>query len=164
MKDECCSSACASTATPNNAAYGYSFLIDSDQKFGSSGADADPNALAGNPGLNTKSSSHRATPGVSMSTMSMALQPTTSLPHCRATVRGSMTNARMLAFQIAQVPLPIFIDFQIAFADLGAVVTSNTTLRILFASASSANSALNGSASDIGGVNDDNYVDDDQNL
>jgi hypothetical protein len=56
---------------------------------------------------------------------------------------------------------PIFIDFFIAFADLGASVTSNSTLRMVFASASSANSALNGSASDVGGIADGDYPDDD---
>ena len=36
---------------PNNAAYGYSFLIDSDQQFGITGSNVDPNARVGNPGF-----------------------------------------------------------------------------------------------------------------
>lgn len=147
---------------PNNAAYGYSFLIDSDQKFGSSGADADPNALAGNPGFEYEilfASGNSGGVYVNDVDGIAAHNQLTTLQSYGAGVNDQRSYAR---FSNCAGSTPIFIDFQIAFADLGAVVTSNTTLRILFASASSANSALNGSASDIGGVNDDNYVDDDQ--
>ena len=147
---------------PNNAAYGYSFLIDSDQKFGSSGADADPNAVAGNPGFEYEilfASGNSGGVYVNDVDGIAAHNQITTLQSYGAGVNDQRSYAR---FSNCAGSTPIFIDFQIAFADLGATVTSNTTLRMLFASASSANSALNGSASDVGGVNDDNYVDDDQ--
>ncbi|MDA1336935.1 MAG: hypothetical protein O2818_08625 [Bacteroidetes bacterium] len=146
---------------PNNAAYGYSFLIDSDQKFGSSGPDADPNALSGNPGFEYEilfASGNSG--GVSVNDVDgvAAHNAVTTLQSYADGVNDQRSYAR---FSNCSGATPIFIDFFIAFSDLGPAVTSNTTLRMLFASASSANSALNGSASDIGGVNDSNYPDDD---
>lgn len=146
---------------PNNAAYGYSFLIDTDQKFGSTGADADPNALSGNPGFEFEilfASGNSGGVYVNDVDGIAAHNQITTLQSYADGVNDQRSQAR---FSNCTGDTPIFIDFFIAFADLGPTVTSNTVLRMLFASASSANSALNGSASDVGGINDDNYLDDD---
>ena len=146
---------------PNNAAYGYSFLIDSDQKFGSSGVDTDPNAMSGNPGFEYEilfASGNSGGVYVNDVDGVAAHNQINTLKSYNDGVNDQRVYAR---FSNCSGATPVFIDFFIAFSDLGPAVTSNTTLRMLFASASSANSALNGSASDIGGVDDSNYSDDD---
>lgn len=55
----------------------------------------------------------------------------------------------------------MFIDFYVDLNDFPAGITAQTALRLVFAFSSSPNSALGGSASDIGGVNDHSYPDDD---
>ncbi|MFZ9054453.1 MAG: hypothetical protein ACO2ZL_01490, partial [Flavobacteriales bacterium] len=147
---------------PNNAAYGYSFLIDSDQQFGITGSNADPNARPGNPGFEYEilfASGNSG--GVYVNDVDGVAQHNqiTNLKTYNDGVNDQRAYARFS--NCTGTTVPIFIDFFIAFADLGPSVTSNSTLRMLFASASSANSALNGSASDVGGIADGDYPDDD---
>ena len=147
---------------PNNAAYGYSFLIDSDQQFGITGSNVDPNAMAGNPGFEYEilfASGNSG--GVYVNDVDGVAQHNqiTNLKTYNDGVNDQRAYARFS--NCTGTTDPIFIDFFIAFADLGSAVTSNSTLRMVFASASSANSALNGSASDVGGIADSDYPDDD---
>ena len=147
---------------PNNAAYGYSFLIDSDQQFGLTGSNVDPNAVAGNPGFEYEilfASGNSG--GVEVNDVD-GVAAHNAITHLK-TYNDGVNDQRAYArfSNCTGTTDPIFIDFFIAFADLGPSVTSNSTLRMLFASASSANSALNGSASDVGGINDGDYPDDD---
>ena len=151
---------------PNNAAYGYSFLLDTDGKFGASGPNQDLDYLAGNPGFEYEilfASGNSG--GVEVNDVNgvAAGNAVTTLVSYGDGVRDQRSYA---IFTNCEDPSntsenPIFIDFYINFSSLGGGVTSQTSLRMVFASASSANTALGGSASDIGGVNDSNYPDDD---
>jgi len=151
---------------PNNAAYGYSFLLDTDGKFGASGPNQDLDYLAGNPGFEYEilfASGNSG--GVEVNDVNgvAAGNAVTTLVSYGDGVRDQRSYA---IFTNCEDPSntsenPIFIDFYINFSSLGGGITSQTSLRMVFASASSANTALGGSASDIGGVNDSNYPDDD---
>jgi len=151
---------------PNNAAYGYSFLLDTDGKFGASGPNQDLDYLSGNPGFEYEvlfASGNSG--GVEVNDVNgvAAGNAVTTLVSYGDGVRDQRSYA---IFTNCEDPSntsenPIFIDFYINFSSLGGGITSQTSLRMVFASASSANTALGGSASDIGGVNDSNYPDDD---
>ena len=151
---------------PNNAAYGYSFLLDTDGKFGASGPNQDLDYLSGNPGFEYEvlfASGNSG--GVEVNDVNgvAAGNSVTTLVSYGDGVRDQRSYA---IFTNCEDPSntsenPIFIDFYINFSSLGGGITSQSSLRMVFASASSANTALGGSASDIGGVNDSNYPDDD---
>ena len=146
---------------PNNAAYGYSFLLDTDRKFGTSGIDADPNAMPGNPGFEFEILFASGNAGGVYVNKVDGIAAHNQITVYQSYADGVNDQRSYARFSNCAPSTPIFIDFFVAFADFGAEVQSNTPLRLLFATASSANSALNGSASDIGGINDANYPDDD---
>lgn len=145
---------------PNNAAYGYSFLLDTDRKFGTTGVDADPNALPGNPGFEFEILFASGNAGGVYVNKVDGIAAHNQITEYQSYADG-VNDQRSYARFSNCTGTPIFIDFFVAFSDFGSEVMSNTPLRMLFATASSANSALNGSASDIGGINDANYPDDD---
>ena len=141
---------------PNNAAYGYGVLLDTDQKIGSS----DPNSISGNPGFEIEllySSGNSG--GVSVYNVDGVSAPNqfTTL----ATYSNFTRHQRSYALNSNCTGNndPVFMDFYVDFADMG--ITVNTPLRMAFASSSSSSSALGGSASDIGGADDGQFPNDD---
>lgn len=146
---------------PNNAAYGYSFLLDTDLKFGTTGLDADPNAMSGNPGFEFEILFASGNAGGVYVNKVDGVAAHNQITVYQSYADGVNDQRSYARFSNCAPSTPVFIDFFVAFADFGAEILSNSSLRMLFATASSANSALNGSASDIGGINDANYPDDD---
>ena len=144
---------------PGSAAFGYSFLIDTDLKFGNTGLNADTNYTSGNPGFEREvlygSGNNNGVKVLDVDGHSAANQYTliASYPnttrHQRAYARFSNCSGD-----------PVFMDFYFDFADLG--ISVNDPFRLAFATSSSPNTALGGSASDIGGANDGNFTSDDE--
>ena len=142
---------------PGNAAYGYSLLLDTDLKIGSS----DPNSVSGNPGFEIEllyGSGNSG--GVSVLNVDGESAPNrfttlASYPTFERHQRSYALNSNCTGRNNA----PVFMDFYVDFADMG--ITVNTTLRMAFASSSSSSSALGGSASDIGGADDGQFPNDD---
>lgn len=140
-------------------AYGYSILMDTDHKMGFTGPDADPNAIPGNPGFELEVLYVTSGAG------------TVSILDVDGTLTGSVmsnysgtTNTQKSHAGFTNCPLasPIFLDFYVPYDSLGIAPTD--TVRMLFATSSSGTSVLGGSASDIGGVIDNNYSNTDSTL
>ena len=122
------------------------------------GADGDPNYILGNPGFEIEII--LATAGGSAGVNVNDVDGTTS---------GSSINSYALSTNHQRsnalngdpscASQPIFMDFFIPFSDVGILPTDE--FRLLAATASSAGSALGGSASDIGGVDGDALPDED---
>ena len=143
-----------------SGAFGYSILIDTDQTFGSSGAASDLNASSGNPGfeLEILYGSGGGSAGVTMQDVDGATSGNSTLSFSSPGERDQKSYAR---FSNCTSDDPIFVDFYVSIGDMPAGITAQTPLRMVFASSSSPNTALGGSASDIGGVDDDQYPADD---
>ena len=143
-------------------AYGYSMLIDTDQKFGTSSPASlgdDPNAVSGNPGFELEIiwGSGGGGAGVKL----MDIDGTTNGTEIVGYGQGVRNQRSYAKFTNCPGDDPVFIDFYVDLSDFPAGITAQTPLRLVFASSSSPNSALGGSASDIGGVNDNTYPNDD---
>ena len=142
---------------PGNAAYGYSLLLDTDLKIGSS----DPNSVSGNPGFEIEllygSGNSGGVEVLNVDGESAPNRFTTlaSYPTFERHQRSYALNSNCTGSNDD----PVFMDFYVDFADMG--ITVNTTLRMAFASASSSSSSLGGSASDIGGADDAQFPNDD---
>jgi gliding motility-associated-like protein len=145
-------------SNPGNAGFGYSILLDTDLGFGNTGPSADVNYMSGNPGFEFEvlfgSGNNN---GVEVNDVDgvAAANQVTNLASYATTQR----HQRSYALLSNCGGTPVFMDFYIDFSDLG--ISATTPLRMAFATSSSPNSALGGSASDIGGVDDDNYASDD---
>lgn len=139
-------------AQHTSGAFGYSILIDTDAKFGFTGDDADPNAVSGNPGfeLEILYASGGGNVGVTVQDVDATDGPSSVLAHYDDGVR----DQRSFALNSNCGGEPIFLDFYVDISTFPAGITAATPLRFVFASASSPASALGGSASDIGGVDD----------
>ena len=146
-------------ANPGNAGYGYSILMDTDLSFGNTGPNADSNYTSGNPGFELEilygSGNSNGTKLLDVDGESAPNQFTT-LASYPTTQRHQRSNAK---FSNCSGD-PVFMDFYIDFEDLG--ISVNTPIRLSFATSTSPNSALGGSASDIGGVDDDDFATDDE--
>lgn len=137
-------------------AYGFSFLIDTDNRIGFTGATADPNAVTGNPGFELEIIYGTAGQG---SVSIMDVDGTTTGTQL-STYPGSTHSQRSHAgYTNCWKNDPVFLDFYVPFDSLG--INPNDSIRMIFATASSASSALGGAASDIGGVNDNLFTDPD---
>ncbi len=139
-----------------NGAYGFSFLIDTDNRIGFTGPTADPNAVTGNPGFEIEIIYGTAGQGL----VSIMDVDGTTTGTTLSSYPGSTHSQRSHA-GYTNCPLsdPVFLDFYVPFDSIG--INPNDSIRMIFATSSSANSALGGSASDIGGVNDNLYNDPD---
>ena len=149
-------------AQASSGAFGFSILLDTDQRFGTSGISSDPNAVVGNPGFEVEIlvGTGGSNSGVTMQNVDgfSASSDFIELAHFDAGIRDQWSYAR---FSNCTSDNPIFVDFYVDFATMPAGITAASTLRMVFASSSSPSSSLGGSASDIGGVNDNNYPVDD---
>ncbi|MGA1374016.1 MAG: hypothetical protein ACO3YQ_04335, partial [Flavobacteriales bacterium] len=139
-------------------AFGYSMLVDTDLKIGSSGAQADPNVISGNPGFELEIilGSGGANDGVKITNVDGSTSGTTL-----ASFTGDTNRQRSYAKHSTCGGTPIFMDMYVPFSAFPSGVTSTSTLRFVFATSSAPSSALGGAASDIGGVDDGTLPDDD---
>ncbi len=132
-----------------SGAFGYSFLVDTDNLFGFAGATADPNAIAGNPGFEIEVVLGIQGGGAGVNVFNVD-----------GTTSGSSINSYPLSSNYQRVnaldndpdcgPGAIFFDFYVPLTDVVPSVASS--FRLVAATSSSASSALGGSASDISGV------------
>ncbi len=143
-----------------SGAFGYSILLDTDQSFGSTGSSPDANATSGNPGFEIEIlyGSGGGSAGVTMQDVDGGTSGNSTLSFSSPGVRDQKSYAR---FTNCTSDDPIFVDFYVSIGDMPAGITAQSTLRMVFASSSSPSTALGGSASDIGGVDDNVYPDDD---
>jgi hypothetical protein len=143
-----------------SGAFGYSILLDTDQSFGTTGSSPDPNATSGNPGFEIEIlyGSGGGGAGVTMQDVDGGTSGNSTLSFSSPGVRDQKSYAR---FSNCTSDDPIFVDFYVSIGDMPAGITAQSILRMVFASSSSPNTALGGSASDIGGVDDNVYPDDD---
>lgn len=133
---------------------GYSILIDTDNKFGSTGPNADPNYVSGNPGFEVE----------------IELVTNFGVRLYNADGTASPTLLTTLAYdQYAQKSVALttncsnpdyFYDFYIPFSVITTFIpgfTSATQVRMVANTVISTQSALAGPISDIGGVDDNAY-------
>lgn len=141
---------------PGSGNFGFSVLMDIDNTFGAS----DTDAVAGNPGFEVEIR-------VKNGGGSKALY----LDDVSGTTSGSTKNTYNLSFytqksyalsqNVACTGKPaVFYDFMIPFADLTTHfgMTINTKIRLVGATSQNGGSVLGSSASDIAGINDNNYA------
>ena len=144
-----------------NGSGGLSILIDTDQKFGFTGPEQDPNAVVGNPGFELEISATTSSGSqIHIYNVDGVSNPTV--------IRSSYsvdTNLQ-IAYALNQDPdcsmrVPGFIDIYLPFSALG--ISSTANIRMVNTSSETTGSNLGGRASDIGGV-DGNAIpgDDDQ--
>lgn len=139
-----------------NGNFGFSVLMDIDNTFGSN----DTDAVAGNPGFEVEIR-------VKNGGGSKALY----LDDVSGTTSGTNKNSYNLNFytqksyalsqNVACTGKPaVFYDFLIPFADLTTYfgMTINTKIRLVGATSQNGGSVLGSSASDIAGIDDDNYA------
>ncbi len=140
---------------------GYSVLLDTDGKFGSSGANADPNFQAATTGTN-------GNPG-----FEIEIVMETNFRIAIYNVNGSSTPTLIKSYtnwqDMSQVSIAgtfdngdpdYFLDFYIPFSDLQAspfLLTTSTPLRMSATTVMSPQAAIGGPKSDIYGLNDANY-------
>lgn len=132
--------------------YGYSFLIDTDQKIGSG---VDPNYVSGNPGFEVEVLYGSGNSGVQVYNVDGTASGTLLVQY---TNEARAQKSYIYNTNCALSDQPFFLDFYIDYSTISALVGTNN-LRISWATSSSSNSALGGSASDIGGypyTSDDN--------
>lgn len=139
-------------------AFGYSLLIDTDGKIGSTGANADPNFMSGNPGFELELI--LGSGGGSNGVQVVNVDGTTSGTQL-AFYTGDAQRQRSYAKHSNCGGAPVFMDMYVNLADFPVGITANTPLRYVFATSSSPSSALGGSASDIGGIDDTTLPNDD---
>jgi hypothetical protein len=133
---------------------GYSILIDTDNKFGSTGPNADPNYVSGNPGFEVE----------------IELVTNFGVRLYNADGTASPTLLTTLAYdQYAQKSVALttncsnpdyFYDFYIPFSVITTFIpgfTSATQVRMVANTVISTQSALAGPISDIGGIDDNAY-------
>ncbi|MEQ9009568.1 MAG: hypothetical protein RLP12_16935, partial [Ekhidna sp.] len=148
--------------TANNSK-SYSILIDTDQKFGATGANADPNYTAGNPGFEIEVVL-RTNFGVGL----YDIDGTTSATEIGdATVDRPYDNYAQKSIAHSEVcgDDDYFYDFYIPFADITAAfpsITTSTPLRMVGQTVINPNEATgNNGISDLGGIDDDTGITDD---
>jgi hypothetical protein len=135
-------------------AKGYSILIDTDNRFGSSGSNADPNYVAGNPGFEVEIELVTNF-GVRLYNTDGTANPTllTTLPY-------DDYAQKSIAFTTNCADADYFYDFYMPFSTITSFIpsfTSSTPVRMVANTIISTQSALKGPISDIGGVDDRKY-------
>lgn len=140
---------------------GYSLLIDTDQKFGFTGINADPGAVPGNPGFEVEivletnfgvevyNVAGTATPGI--------VVPFSTNPY-------SVNCQKSIALTTACSDPDYFYDFYIPFSQLSGIaglgITPATPLRIVAVTSMNPHPAIgNNAISDVGGVTSGNNLD-----
>ncbi|GAB3204620.1 gliding motility-associated-like protein [Pontibacter aydingkolensis] len=134
--------------SPNSK--GYSVLIDTDQKFGFSGPNADPNAVAGNPGFEMEM--------VLMSNHGVALYNIngTTTPTLIVKKDYESHTQKSIAFTQECGDPDYFYDFYMPWSEFGLPV--DTKLRMVALTVMNPHPSMgNNAKSDVGGVDDRKY-------
>ncbi len=133
-----------------SGSFGYSVLLDTDEKFGFSGPNADPNAVSGNPGFEIEVRVKTGGgPGIYVENVNGTTSGSAIVSY---SIDSNYQQSYALINDANCSGAPVFHDFFVKTSQIG--INSNTKLRPLSATSSSGNSVLGGSASDIGGIND----------
>ena len=139
--------------TTANNSKGYSILIDTDEMFGFSGDDADPNAVPGNPGFEIEV--------VLLTNFGVAIYDvdgtTNGIEIGTHTVDRPYDDFAQKSVALTEecADDDYFYDFYIPISDLSSLgVTATTPLRMVGTTVISPNSALTNSLSDISGIDD----------
>ncbi|WP_456459904.1 gliding motility-associated C-terminal domain-containing protein [Reichenbachiella sp.] len=141
----------------SNSSKTYSVFIDADQKYGFSGANADPNPVTGNPGFEVELSLH-TNRGIGIYNVDGNVNPSGNEVGDHPADRPSNIHSqRSVALTEVCGDDDYFYDFYVSFADLaGAGITSSTKMRMVAQSGISANPIIGTtSGTDLGGVDDD---------
>lgn len=142
---------------PGNGNFGFSVLMDLDGKFGSGD---DPDAVAGNPGFEVEI--RVVNGGGSKGVHVDDVRGTTSGTNLTIYNKNVYTQRSYALHQNSSCSSkdPVFYDFYIPFqflADNFGISTS-TEVRLIGATSINGASVLGSTASDIGGIDDDNYA------
>ncbi len=138
--------------SPNSK--GYSVLIDTDNKFGNSGPNADPNYTAANPGFEIELVL-RTNFGVDINDVDGRSTPLT-----KATLNYNAYSQKAIAFTMTNGDYDYFYDFYVPISAITAHFSNfsaSTAVRMVGNTVIAPKSALEGPISDIGGVNDALY-------
>lgn len=140
----------------SNSSKTYSVFIDTDQKYGFSGNDADPNAVTGNPGFEIELSLH-TNRGIGIYDVDGNVNPSANEVGDHSADRPSSVHSqRSVALTEVCDDDDYFYDFYVAFADFGVLMDENTKMRMVAQSGISANPIIGTtSGTDLGGVDDD---------
>lgn len=138
--------------SPNSK--GYSVLIDTDQKFGFTGPNADPNAVAGNPGYELELVL-RTNQGVSLYNVNGTTSPVLMVNR-----PDTEYSQKSVAFTNQCNDADYFYDFYLPWSDFG--VSPSTPLRMAALTTMNPAPAIgNNTQSDVGGVDDRKYFNND---
>lgn len=145
----------------SNGATAFSILIDEDYRFGFEGAEADRNAVQGNPGFEKEVVilNHTGSDGgVWVLDVDGTAKPSLKGFH------GALSAYYQVSYALNQDPacsgrVPVFVDMYVPFTALG--ISSTTQLRMAVAANEDIASSLGGGASDVGGVDGIATPDDD---
>ena len=134
---------------------GYSIMIDTDQKFGSSGPNHDPNAVTGNPGFEIEIVL-KTNFGVSLYDVDGTISPV-----LKTTLAYADFAQKSVALTTTCSDPDYFYDFYIPFSTITGFfpsITSSTPLRMVAATSASPAPAIgNDAISDVGGIDDQAY-------
>jgi hypothetical protein len=127
---------------------GYSVLIDSDQKFGFTGINADPNAINGNPGFEVEIVL-KTNFSVDVYNVNGTTAGTLSASHSVST-----NSLKAMAVTMDSGNPDYFYDFYIPVSDLATLgITTNTPLRFVNVTSNNPQAAIgNNNISDVGGA------------
>lgn len=140
---------------------GYSVLLDTDGKFGASGANADPNYVAATTGVN-------GNPGFEIEIV-LETNFRIAIYNIDGTSNPTLIKAYTNWQDMSQVSVAatndngdpdFFMDFYIPFSDVQAApfnLTTSTSLRMISTTVMSPQAAIGGPKSDIYGLNDELY-------
>ncbi|MGC1243413.1 MAG: cadherin domain-containing protein [Chryseosolibacter sp.] len=147
----------------SNGKTGFSVLLDTDHTFGFSGPEADPNAIAGNPGFEREVVVFNSTGAASgVKTFNVDGVADGSMLIYNASIHSNHQVAYALNQDAAcSSRVPTFADMYVPFSTLG--ISPGTQVRMAVAVNADPETSLGGGASDIGGVDGDVIIaDDDQ--
>jgi gliding motility-associated-like protein len=138
----------------------FSILIDSDYKFGSSGPEADPNSVSGNPGFELEIGCFNSTGGAGgvwvFDVNGTAAATVVKFHH---SINSHYQVSYAFNNDAGCSNVPVFVDMYIPFSDLG--ILSTTQVRMAVAVNEDIATSLGGGASDVGGVNGNVITNDD---
>ncbi len=133
---------------------GYSILIDTDNKFGNLGADADPNYVSGNPGFEIEIELVTNF-GVRLNDIDGAITPS-----LQTELSDTDYSQKAIAQSLACSDFDYFYDFYIPFSTITSFfpsITASTPMRFVANTVSSTQSGIEGNVSDVGGIDDEAY-------
>lgn len=150
------------TARFSNGSTAFSILVDTDYSFGFEGAEADPNAVAGNPGFEKEIALFNNTGadgGIRVYNVDGTAEPAIQ------DFYAPISSHYQLSYALNQNPacssrVPVFVDMYVPFSALG--ISSTRQIRMAAAANENIASSLNGGASDIAGIDGNKFPDDDE--